>query len=266
MQTFGELEPRGFDIVWLWVLRSHVFRGRLKREVFRAIIRGLPVVDVEVDGFKMRCHISDNTTEYRIVRKGTHHDVSDITMITSRLTPGDVFIDIGANCGLYTLHAARLVGPHGIVVAIEPSTVMRDRLAFNVTANEFNNVKILTAAVGEHDGDATLYVNESERGQSSLISGAGLKPLQVPMMTLHTIVRRLDLKRIDALKIDIEGYEDHAIHPFLLSAPKNMFPRLMLVEVWEPDETDNPCINHLLEAGYRVMGRTEFNVLMERGV
>jgi FkbM family methyltransferase len=232
--------------------------------VFGAIKRTLPVMDIVVGGFKIRCHISDNNTEYRIARKGTLHNAVDIGMITSRLMPGDVFIDIGANCGLYTLHAARLVGPSGIVVAIEASTVMSERLAFNVAANNFNNVKIVTAAVGESDGDSNLYVVESQRGGSSLVPRPGLKPVKVRMMTLNTIVHELGLTRIDAIKIDIEGYEDRAIHPFLLSASKNMLPSLMLVEVHEPDETENPCIRHLLEAGYRVVSRTRDNVLVGR--
>src|SRR5262249_20876384 len=72
------------------------------------------------------------------------------------LRPGDIFIDVGANIGLYTLIAAARVGPSGRVVALEPTTTTFARLMDNVQLNKFSNVNCVNLALSDWSGHLDL--------------------------------------------------------------------------------------------------------------
>jgi FkbM family methyltransferase len=72
--------------------------------------------------------------------------------MTAAFRPGDVFVDVGANAGHYALLASRFVGSRGIVIAFEPSPVIRERLARNVALNRLSNVTIRPEALSRERG------------------------------------------------------------------------------------------------------------------
>ena len=82
--------------------------------------------------------------------------------------PGDLFIDIGANVGYYTLLAAHITGPSGKVIAFEPEESNYSTLVKNVTLNKFTNAVCIRKAAGEGTGSATLYLNPLNDGGNSL--------------------------------------------------------------------------------------------------
>jgi FkbM family methyltransferase len=73
-------------------------------------------------------------------------------IIAERLRPGMIFFDLGANIGLFTLLAARLVGEGGKVFSFEPDPENASRLRANVARNNFNNVTIVEAGVWATSG------------------------------------------------------------------------------------------------------------------
>src|SRR5438270_3347355 len=74
-------------------------------------------------------------------------------VISQCLSPGDTFIDIGANIGYFSLFATTLVGETGKVVAIEPSARIFERLSENVRLNpRAATVRMVQAAVADHAG------------------------------------------------------------------------------------------------------------------
>ena len=63
----------------------------------------------------------------------------------------DTVVDVGANAGVFTLATARIVGPKGRVIAIEPNPEVLGRLAANVKGNDFDDrVTILPIAIADH--------------------------------------------------------------------------------------------------------------------
>ena len=174
---------------------------------------------------KMRCAAHDNPTEWGLVFMGARQDHVGRDVIIAPLRAGDVFLDVGANCGAYALFAARAVGPAGRVIAIEPMPEMLRRLRYNVAVNGFGNIEVVPTAVGPEAGTATLFVDEARRGLSSMEALDGATPLQVPIATLLSVVERAGVDRVDALKIDIEGYEDRALLPFIATAPRALRPK-----------------------------------------
>jgi FkbM family methyltransferase len=125
--------------------------------------------------------------------------------VRSILRPGDVFIDVGANVGTVASVAARLVGPHGKVVAIEPHPRTVENLQQTVSVNAFGNVVCLEVACGALSGLASL-TDEKRKDDNNRFDEVGVG-VPVRVTTLAEIVRTLALEKVSLLKIDVEGFE-----------------------------------------------------------
>jgi FkbM family methyltransferase len=260
--TWGAFRPRGLAAVGIGLTRRRIVRGALRRLVGNAVSSLQPCFDVMIDDLKMRCVGHDNPTEWGLIVTGARQDRAGRAVILEGLAPGDVFVDIGANCGAFTLFAARRVGATGRVIAIEPMAEMVSRLSFNVRANDFTNVQIFETAVGPAEGRATLYVNEGQRGLSSMSGRAGGTQTTVPVATLHAIVMRAGVDRIDAMKIDIEGYEDRALLPYFTSTGRRLWPRRILMEITWSARWETDCLERLQSVGYVSDWRGHGDVLL----
>jgi FkbM family methyltransferase len=126
------------------------------------------------------------------------------------LKPGMTALDIGANCGFHSLLLSKSVGPGGRVLAFEPSPSDRKKLRVNLAMNFCRNVSVLPWALGEEDGDATLYVVEGNTVLNSLRSQANAKtatPTRVVVRPLDKVLRELRVEKVDFIKLDVEGAE-----------------------------------------------------------
>src|ERR1700757_2532255 len=77
------------------------------------------------------------------------------------LSPGRVFVDAGANFGIYTLFASKIVGEAGRVISFEPSTRVFPVLRRNITLNGCKNVSAVPIALTDKTGRARLYYHAS---------------------------------------------------------------------------------------------------------
>jgi FkbM family methyltransferase len=260
---WGGYRPRGLAAVGLELTRRRLVRGTLRRLLGNAVNGMQPCFDLVVDGLKMRCVGHDNPTEWGLIVTGARQDRDGRNLILSGLAPGDVFVDVGANCGAYTLFAARLVGAAGHVIAIEPMPEMIARLRFNVLSNGFANVQIFETAVGPEEGSTTLYVDEHRRGHSSCIALAGGTRATVPVTTLSSLIAQARVDRIDALKIDIEGYEDRALLPYIASADRRLWPKRIFLETTWAARWETDCVGRLQSAGYFTAWRDRGDILLK---
>lgn len=137
---------------------------------------------------------------------------------------GDVVFDVGANRGIFTALMSNLVGAGGRVHAFEPSPdtcrLLQGTLAER--ARDPANVVVNASAVGMRDGTATLYTPRRDDGQASLRThdagswsdGAPVRSAEVRVTALDTYVVSLALRRIDVVKMDVEGAELPALRGF----------------------------------------------------
>jgi len=95
---------------------------------------------------KLCIHLGDNSTEADILAHGVNASRVGLSKVIDGLKPGDVFVDAGTNCGIFTTFAANRVGARGHVVAIEPIPEMVRRLRLNIATNGFGNVSIFESA------------------------------------------------------------------------------------------------------------------------
>lgn len=124
---------------------------------------------------------------------------------------GDVFIDVGANIGLFTLKAAPRAAR---VVAVEPGKEAGAQLDANIALNGFANVARVHKALSDKPGRAALFHNPlgNDPQAFSLISdGSASETETVELTTLDLLVRELGLPRVDCIKIDVEGAEGMVI-------------------------------------------------------
>ncbi|MGK5638005.1 FkbM family methyltransferase [Streptomyces sp. URMC 126] len=129
--------------------------------------------------------------------------------IASRLKPGDGFLDIGANVGYYTTMASRLVGPDGVVVAIEPAPALHAELQANAALNHCENVRPVRAAITASQGDVILYVpHAGNLGATTMVKPEHHESrLTVPGLPLADAVSTAELARARIIKVDVEGAE-----------------------------------------------------------
>jgi len=128
--------------------------------------------------------------------------------LASRSGPG-LFLDVGANFGWYTVHAAASANID-MVVAFEAESFNAWLLDQNVGLNRLENVVIAPWAVGDRHGYFRLYRNSpSHRGRHTLVRDRGFGSSLVPMMELDRSLEVLKLgdRPIHIMKIDVEGYE-----------------------------------------------------------
>jgi FkbM family methyltransferase len=130
-----------------------------------------------------------------------------------RQAQAGLFIDIGANLGWHTVHAARCPAVTQ-VVAFEPDALNAWLLARNLADNAITNAVVLATAVGAASGIATLYrYKASNQGRHSLATDHGHGARRVPLTDLDTALAQLGLAEapIALIKIDVEGYEPAVI-------------------------------------------------------
>lgn len=145
---------------------------------------------------------------------GWHHRW-EIEYLEKNLRHDDVFIDIGANFGEFTVAVAGRLS-QGRVIASEPHEPTHYMLAESVNLNKFSNVILLPYGLGATDGKATLFDRPSYReaglrneGLFTQFSDASRDVIAGSMIVrrLDTLVDELRLNRLDWIKIDVEGAE-----------------------------------------------------------
>ena len=180
--------------------------------------------------------------------------------------PADgVFVDVGANVGTYAMVLARHVGANGKVIAVEPHPVTHARLAFNRAASGFTQVALVAAAAGPSDGELMIETDGDNLGASHIVSGEGsADAIKVPSLRLQHILDDAGISRVDALKIDVEGFEDRVLTAFFKDAPRSLWPRAIVIEHLSRHEWQDDCIADMRTRGYAEAGRTRSNTLLVR--
>jgi len=159
-------------------------------------------------GLWMRLNIRD-LVQQTILLEGTWDPLLS-SFVLENLDPGDVFIDVGAHVGYFTLLAAQRVGAAGRVLSIEPNPFALEQLRGNVDRNDFRNVLVEGTACGDSRDVVKLYLHtQSNSSMASLFAGAaaGGTAVEVPCTTLDDLCNELRVQRVRLVKVDVEGAE-----------------------------------------------------------
>jgi len=140
------------------------------------------------------------------------HESFELSLFKQKIGPGDIVIDIGANVGVYTLLAAKLVGTLGKVFSFEPDQIAFLNLKKNVDYNHHNNVILIDKAVSSKTGSALFSVSNELATDNHLVKDTNSfqKNVQVKTISLDEFCERKSIKP-KIIKIDIEGGEFEAL-------------------------------------------------------
>jgi FkbM family methyltransferase len=132
------------------------------------------------------------------------------------LRPGDIFVDVGANIGLFTLIAARSVGAQGRVYAFEPCAKTFQRLEDNVRLNRFQNVICSQAALSDTSEPMQMVVSIdgldawNSFAKPYLGEKFATEPVTVAKWDDFSTANQLS-RRVALMKIDVEGWEEKVL-------------------------------------------------------
>jgi FkbM family methyltransferase len=245
--------------------------SRLKRGAFRPMLSRLVnllragPVDVQYQGASFRFYHQASATE-RGALFNPDYNLEELDFLRAHTPAGGVFVDVGANVGTYALALARHVGASGKVIAIEPHPVTHARLAFNRAASGFTQVTLVAAAAGPSDGELMIETDGDNLGASHIVTGKiSGNAIRVPSLRLQRILDNAGVSHVDALKIDVEGFEDRVLTGFFEHAPQSLWPRAIVIEHLSRNEWQDDCIAGMLARGYAETGKTRSNTLLARG-
>jgi FkbM family methyltransferase len=275
-KAFGALAPGWLDRAvigltrrlpnnWLGLRLAILFR----RAVTMRLDYPAGALDVERWGLKVRLHPRDNGCEKNLLFTPQMYEPTelrelgaDIAQANQRQKPF-VFVDIGANVGLFSFFVAAHAGAGARILAIEPEQGNLRRLTFNVGANSSLPIKIFPIALSDEAGELVVELDRRDRGGSRTrrIVGSQTDSVRVPSQTLLQLLRSERVESVDALKIDVEGFEDLILSPFFRDAPPQMLPRLIIIEdcrnSWKAD-----LMSIMADKGYSIAARSKLNFVL----
>ncbi|WP_287128119.1 FkbM family methyltransferase [Candidatus Cyanaurora vandensis] len=135
----------------------------------------------------------------------------EVAYVRQVLQPGDIFLDIGANGGLFTVIAAKQVGPTGHVYAFEPGLRELALLRENIALNGLTNVTVIERAVSDRSG-TTRFAISTDGAMNSLAQtnhpGQKIEQwLTIQTVSLDDFIQQVPLAQVNFVKMDVEGAE-----------------------------------------------------------
>jgi FkbM family methyltransferase len=195
---------------------------------------------------------------FPLLAEGTY-EPEMVNVIKGCLSPGGVFVDLGANEGFFSVIGSKLVGHDGVVLAIEPQSRLQPIIKKNLSLNGCKNVEVLPLAINFESKPLTLNLSSDMNTGSTSVTRTTRYPLlkeDVSGITLVEVFRRYSIDSCDLLKVDIEGYEYEAIlgSPELFKEKRikalalELHPQILSRRQLSP----NVITSFLEECGYRI--------------
>jgi len=219
--------------------------------------------------------IPNSALDLHIIKKGVFGDWAASKLGDIIPKNGSIF-DIGANAGFLTLIFAKRYVPRGNVYAYEPDAENFKQLNININLNGLSNVKIFSTALQNNPKTKKIYFNirratdgdgKENRGLSSIISlplyQVGKK--MIDSSTIDIEAKKLKIKKIDFIKIDVEGAEH-----MVLTGGKRAIQKFLPIIQYEYSSTldkmmktnnAGKCFSFLKKIGY-----SQFAILKEKSL
>jgi FkbM family methyltransferase len=206
-------------------------RSRLKRGAFRPMLSRLVnllragPVDVQYQGASFRFYHQASATE-RGALFNPDYNLEELDFLRAHV-PLAAYSSMSAPMSALMRCAGAHVGADGKVIAIEPHPVTHARLAFNNTASapypgEAGRGRRRARRWRVDDRDRR---RKSRRQPHRVGRRSRARRIRVPSLRLQRILEEAGASHVDALKIDVEGFEDRVLTGFFAQAPQALWPR-----------------------------------------
>lgn len=197
---------------------------------------GLQLVNLYND-IKFEVNLSDNSENYYWYGC---YPKEVVTFLQTHLKENDVFVDCGANFGLWTLISAECISNSGRVYSYEPNPELYYRLTRNISYNIFRD-RCISFRVGLSSESTTAYLNlhQKHHQMSSLHTKPSVNQIAIELQTLDSC----KLGKINGMKVDVEGHELDVIKgamktlekhkPWLVIELNNLFNKIQTISHWK---------------------------------
>jgi len=177
--------------LFAWQIRARFSRG--------------PLVHEWVNGSRIHAGIGETGVTGNIYCG--LHEFEDMAFVLHAVGPDDLFVDVGANAGSYTVLACAAKGARG--VCIEPIPATFARLEANIRLNRMEDrVQALRCGVSDAAGELAFTAGENCTNHVLREGEPGAGSIRVPVRTLDDILAGVSPS---VLKVDVEGFEQKVL-------------------------------------------------------
>ncbi|HEU0207781.1 MAG TPA: FkbM family methyltransferase [Candidatus Udaeobacter sp.] len=138
-----------------------------------------------------------------------YSDCGERELLKQVLNPGCIVVDAGANIGIYSEFLSRRVGPTGIVHSFEPSPDNFNRL--RAATRNLSNVRLNQLAVSDKTGESLLYLSNNLNVDHRVYPNEGETRRTLSIRSIRLDDYFKPGERVDLVKMDLQGFELHAL-------------------------------------------------------
>lgn len=244
--------------IYIFYLRSipkHPFSIKIKRTISKYLFpRGITVRSPYNKLFRISTF---DFIHQEIINNGSYESKS-VNLAYRLLSKGGVFIDIGANFGVFTLN---VTDEKVKTYAIEPNPVASYQLIENIKLNSDLNINIISTAIGNEIDllplvcDSVNNLGNYHLGNKVDNASIGSQLTLVPVIRFSQLVEKLNLTNIDLLKIDVEGFELNILKS--INWDTNKYSIKNLIVEFKPNQIANykefiEMLKFLSRKGYKI--------------
>ena len=254
-RVYRYLGIRGFAVAIYFAVLTAVLRLAGKRTLVRS-----------VHNYKLHLDTGDKGLSRTLFLFGKR-EIDHYKMLQNILNPGMKILDIGANIGYYAIMEAKVIGPSGKVIAIEPMLPNIEMLRKNLTLNSVTNIEVVHGAVSESTGTGEMYMSTHSNLHTFHRDGSAFDyldatPVEVPTMTLADAASKSN-NEVDLIRMDVEGHEVEILGQ-LVDLVKNdvITPRVIFETHLTRYKKENdfvPVLQNLFSLGYAVRSAASSN-------
>jgi FkbM family methyltransferase len=213
---------------------------RLRHTFFKRFIPLLPAQvrtpTLELHGFRICLDLMEEL-DYSYAEG--FYDREELEFLVETYENNSYFADIGANIGFYSLFLKHKL-PQAKIIAFEPDPVNIVKLKRNIALNGYADVAICEYALSTDNKSKQLMINiNRNRGGNSLLQPQKTfnksdteVTVDVECKTLFDALKENAVKKVSALKIDIEGFEYPVLKKFFEEADRDLFPEAVVMEAF----------------------------------
>jgi len=253
LKNLGRIEPN------LPIIRG--IHNRLLKPIFLKFFGDIEET-VDVLGFKMKLNPRE-CVDGNLYFAPHLYERKEIKLLQKNFPSDGTFVDIGAYKGFWSLYFGKIF-PKAEIISIEGNPIVFRILKENIEINGFN-IKAFNLVLSDENREVYFLIPDNYNlGGARIINKPQPKMegevIKIRTQKLSRVIQELKLKKIDAMKIDIEGQEYEVLNEFFHNVSSNLFPLKICVEY-----IHTPSVLNLLRRyNYNLISKTQCNAVFVR--
>jgi FkbM family methyltransferase len=150
-------------------------------------------------------------------------------LVKSIIKEGMHVFDVGANIGYFTTLFSKLTGNNGVVFAFEPTVSYKRILEENIKINKLKNIQVYNFGLSNLEQELDINIDASSATIHQPFENEILSKETINLKTLDNFVFQSNIKKIDFIKVDIDGHEPFFLEGAIQSIQK--FKSILLIEI-----------------------------------